>query len=245
MTIINAVFSCPNAEKSLDFRTNVELISPIIKFIQQTDRLGKDWLLLEDSEAESLLYPAFGASGELTEAAEAVLETEFKGKNIRHLVAWDGDPSTDTGANIQFFFNNVDWPFWKISFDYAGQSILRLGGFEKLIEFISICARTLRPRYITIAANSYFHKQVFKDRPGVGWMLYLPRVLTVQQVPEARALVPVLVRDQNGKDRQIGTIIASITDEPFSEENPEHVKVANAIEIRLADQDLIPLFSER
>lgn len=78
MTIINAVFSRPGAEKSLDFRTNVELISPIIKFIQQTDPLGKDWLLLKDSEAESLLYPAFGASGELTEAAEAVLETEFR-----------------------------------------------------------------------------------------------------------------------------------------------------------------------
>ena len=86
---------------------------------------------------------------------------------------------------------------------------------------------------------------MFKDGPGVGWMLYLPRVLTVQQVPEARALVPVLVKGQKGKEVQIGTIIVSITDEPFSEENPEHVKVANAIEIRLADQALIPLFSER
>jgi GTP-sensing pleiotropic transcriptional regulator CodY len=71
-------------------------------------------------------------------------------------------------------------------------------------------------------------------------MLYLPRVLTVQQVPEARALVPVMGADK----KQLGTIIISVTDEPFSEENPEHVKIANAIEIRLVDQDLLPRYSE-
>ena len=71
-------------------------------------------------------------------------------------------------------------------------------------------------------------------------MLYLPRVLTVQQVPEARALIPVMEKDEQGKDKQIGTIIVSVTDELFSDENPEHVKIANAIEIRLVDQDLLP-----
>ncbi|MEG1324979.1 MAG: Imm52 family immunity protein, partial [Janthinobacterium sp.] len=80
------------------------------------------------------------------------------------------------------------------------------------------------------------------DRPGVGWMLYLPRVLTTQQVPEARALVPVMATGEQGKDRQIGTIIVSVTDEPFNDENPEHVKIANAIEIRLVDQDLLPRY---
>lgn len=71
-------------------------------------------------------------------------------------------------------------------------------------------------------------------------MLYLPRVLTVQQVPEARALIPVMEKEEQGKDKQIGTIIVSVTDELFSDENPEHVKIANAIEIRLVDQDLLP-----
>lgn len=89
-----------------------------------------------------------------------------------------------------------------------------------------------------------YYDAVFKDRPGVGWMLYLPQVLTVQQVPEARALVPVMGKDAKGKDKQLGTIIVSVTDEPFSDENPEHVKIANAIEIRLVDQDLLPLFTD-
>lgn len=75
-------------------------------------------------------------------------------------------------------------------------------------------------------------------------MLYLPRLLTVQQVPEARALVPVMGKDEKGKDKQIGTIIVSITDAAFSDENPEHVKIANAIEIRLVDQDLLPRYAD-
>jgi len=70
-------------------------------------------------------------------------------------------------------------------------------------------------------------------------MLYLPRVLTAAQVPEARDLIPVM----DGK-RQRGTIIVSVIDEPFSATNKEHVAVANAIEKRLVDQDLLPLYTE-
>jgi hypothetical protein len=87
-----------------------------------------------------------------------------------------------------------------------------------------------------------FYDPFFKDRPGVGWMLYLPRVLTVEQGPEARALVPIMGTDEKGKKKQFGTIIVSVTDGPFSDQNPEHVKIANAIEIRLADQDLLPRY---
>jgi hypothetical protein len=75
-------------------------------------------------------------------------------------------------------------------------------------------------------------------------MLYLPRVLTAQQVPEARALVPVMGKNAKGKDEQQGTIIVSVTDEPFSDENPDHVRIANAIEIRLVDQDLLPRYAD-
>jgi len=30
-----------------------------------------------------------------------------------------------------------------------------------------------------------------------------------------------------------------VADEPFSSDNPEHVKIANKIEVRLVDQDLL------
>lgn len=100
------------------------------------------------------------------------------------------------------------------------------------------------PVTLTLDTAGYFDKKVFKDRPGVGWMLYLPRVLTAREVPEAPALLPVMDKDEKGKEKQIGTIIVSVTDAPFSDENPEHVKIANAIEIRLVDQDLLPRYAD-
>jgi hypothetical protein len=72
-------------------------------------------------------------------------------------------------------------------------------------------------------------------------MLYLPEVLTAQEVPEAGALIPVL---DEKKKKQTGTIIVSVADEPFSSDNPEHVKIANKIEVRLVDQDLLPRYSD-
>lgn len=69
-------------------------------------------------------------------------------------------------------------------------------------------------------------------------MIYLPTILTEHQVPEARALIGV---DDEG-DQQMGTIVVSVTDEPFSGTDPEHVRSANAIEVRLVDQDLLPRY---
>jgi len=210
-------------------------------FLQKTEALGKNWFLSQDTKEKSFLYPVFDASGELTTAAEAVLETEFKGEKFRFLSAWNGELGEGEGATMALGFSDSDWPAWSFKISYKGVGAKRLG-IDGVKELLSIIAGSLRPVLITVARNDYFEKQVFKDRPGVGWMLYLPRILTVQQVPEARALVPVMAMDQQGKEKQIGTIIVSVTDEPFNDENPEHVKIANAIEIRLVDQDLLPRY---
>lgn len=66
-------------------------------------------------------------------------------------------------------------------------------------------------------------------------MLYLAQAITPQELPEAAELVPVMEGDQ-----QKGTIIVSVMNEVFSADNPAHLKIANAIEVRLADQDLLP-----
>ena len=71
-------------------------------------------------------------------------------------------------------------------------------------------------------------------------MIYLPKVVTVQRVPEAHALIPV---PEAGR-KQTGTIIVSVTDGVFSVDNSEHVEAANRIEIRLVDQDLLPRYSD-
>jgi len=239
--IIKSLFKRDTLNPSTAFRPVVKKIARVARFLQKTEALGKNWFLSQDTKEKSFLYPVFDDSGELTTAAEAVLETEFKGEKFRFLSAWNGELGEGEGATMALGFSDSDWPAWSFKISYKGVGAKRLG-IDGVKELLSIIAGSLRPVLITVARNDYFEKQVFKDRPGVGWMLYLPRVLTVQQVPEARALVPVMATSEQGKDQQIGTIIVSVTDEPFNDENPEHVRIANAIEIRLVDQDLLPRY---
>ncbi|VFR34087.1 Phage protein [plant metagenome] len=71
-------------------------------------------------------------------------------------------------------------------------------------------------------------------------MLYLPRIITAEQVPEAEALVPLPAA---GK-KQTGTLIVSVANEVFSLDNARHIEVANQIELRLVDQDLIERYED-
>ncbi|MES2740156.1 MAG: immunity 52 family protein [Pseudomonadota bacterium] len=195
------------------------------------------WLLAGDTKQEALLYKVF-ENAQPTAAAIAVLETKLKEKvDPRMVTIWNGEDG-HKGASISFMGRPA-----------PGMSVVTLVGRPesfshnwRLVAELLMAGTDIWPaRYITVESNGYFAHKTFKDRPGVGWMLYLPQVLSVCQVPEAGALVPVLGRDK----KQIGTIIVSITDVPFSDDIPEHVKVANAIEIRLADQDLLPRYAGR
>ncbi len=114
----------------------------------------------------------------------------------------------------------------------------------QVVDFFIAACRLYRPICAWIWNPYYVYRPMFSDRPGVGWMLYLPRALTAQQVPEARLLVPVMAGDDRQVPQLIGTVIVSVTDEPFDEANPEHARIANAIEIRLVDQDLLPRYAD-
>ena len=241
MPIITSSFRNPGSA-SLAFRECANHLRPVIDFLQGADPLSREWFLIRDSESESLLYTAFDFHGELTPAAEAVLETDFKGAESRYLAVWNGQGERGNGAGIAYLFHQEDWPSWSLEIDYQGDGLERLGGLDGVTKLVSLIATSLRPSYVNVARTQYFNKQVFQDRPGVGWMLYLPVILTVKQVPEARALVAVMEKD--GKSKQVGTILVSVVDEPFSDLNPEHVKIANAIEIRLVDHDLLPRFPD-
>ncbi|KGD37138.1 immunity 32 family protein [Burkholderia pseudomallei] len=195
------------------------------------------WFAQGSSRDEAFLYPVF-EEGHPTTAILAVLKQKFsKNPPTSYVALWDGDENEDRGATIACHVNSADLPntFELSLFDAP---ILRdLNAVEKIVR-ATITA--FGPAYVCVAPRSYVTKQVFDDKPGVGWMLYLPRVITQQQVPEARALIPVTT---DGKKQQ-GTIIVSTTDAPFSMKVPEHVEVANRIEIRLVDQDLLPAFSD-
>ncbi|TDV25360.1 immunity protein 52 of polymorphic toxin system [Paraburkholderia caballeronis] len=125
------------------------------------------------------------------------------------------------------------------SFDLVAIDIYKLFSFSGVAHLIEELVKIYPALCIEAGPYKYFsdENQVFPDRPGVGWMLYLPHVFTPAQIPEARTLIPVM-RD----GQQQGTIIVSVTGEVFDVNNRDHVKTANDIEIRLADQDLLPRY---
>lgn len=240
---INIRFKTTGPEAS-SFAYYLRLAQRFLATLAAIDPLLKDseWLIATGVLETSLLYGVFDSDGPTT-AAVAVLETKAKKREgVKGFTLWNGQ-EREKGASISCMFDRIDGRSSSFKFSVTSpKATSRLGDWKHAAEALSAAAQIFSPIYGAI--ETMYYEGVFKDRPGVGWMLYLPHVLTVQQVPEARALVPVMGKDEKGKDKQVGTIIVSVTDEPFSDENPEHVKIANAIEIRLVDQDLLPRYAD-
>jgi len=215
------------------------MLAQLQRFAVAMERLSpnlRDWLLAGETQEEALLYEVF-RDGQPTTAATAVLETDLKGQVDPRIVSiWNG-MERHAGASLRY----LGRPEGQVSLiTLVGRPQSFSADWHAVAEAVKAAATIWKPDYVAVESNGYYEHRTFKDRPGVGWMLYLPRELTVQQVPEARALVPVMEQDDKGRERQVGTIVVSVTDAPFSDQDPEHVRIANAIETRLADQDLLP-----
>ncbi|MFP3747894.1 Imm52 family immunity protein, partial [Achromobacter sp. SIMBA_011] len=50
-----------------------------------------------------------------------------------------------------------------------------------VVSIVVKTAQEFSPAVISAAPDGYTEKQAFQDRPGVGWMIYLPVDLTTQQ----------------------------------------------------------------
>ncbi|WP_250534833.1 Imm52 family immunity protein [Caballeronia sp. AZ10_KS36] len=183
------------------------------------------WLL--DGEANR---PAFTDSGP---SEDFIDPSSLADEEDRYKSVWNGREGQG-GAGFRSWYY-----LWKrSSFDFRADGNDVMKYYHVVADIIEKALKIWPGILVEVGSYSYSasHK-VFKDRPGVGWMLYLPRRIEFEQVPEARLIRHV--KDLNGTE---GTIIISEIDGPFDVDNPEHVKVANAIEIRLADQDLLPRY---
>ncbi len=228
----------PSVDEQMDelyrFERAVSPFSPLLT----------EWLLTSSkSKEEAWLYKAFDANGP-TAAALAVLREKKKGiEDVRSISLWNGAENDGDTAHLSSRCNVMGRPD---AFEFGLKVRPEVTQWQAASGWIEAAVSIWPPLFATFAPLWHNEKRVFKDRPGVGWMLYLPRRLTEQQVPEARALVPVMSEGNGSKIKpvQLGTIIVSVTDEPFSDDNPEHVKIANAIEIRLVDQDLLPRYAD-
>lgn len=223
--------------------TEAEQLSDLWRVAKLLEPLGfpiKGWYPPADTPELSILNAAFDESGP-TPAAIAILKAEKQEKELagwRTAGVWNG--SEDTGGVVYTTALTVAPKPFRCTFTLNSKRVASLTDREHMLRLISGLLEIWPAMQLQVQPFKYGTTQkVFPDRPGVGWMLYLPQVLTTQQVPEARALVPVM-----NEQKQTGTIIVSVVDEPFSDKNPEHVKVANAIEVRLVDQDLLPRYAD-
>lgn len=222
---------------SIDFPEILTRIHAVTAAMASVDPRFANWYAQGDSLEEAHLYPAF-EDGKPSTALIAVLRARYsKDPSFTSVSLWDGDEDQNEGATLAC---QVGDKFLPDSFEVSFYNDATFGKLESIEPVVLAAIKVFNPAYVAVGPRAYIEKQVFDDKPGVGWMLYLPKIITAQQVPEARALVPV---PEAGK-KQTGTIIVSVTDSVFSIDNPEHVEIANRIEIRLVDQDLLPRYTD-
>lgn len=208
--------------------------------LEDPSLLPGNWLLAEPTREESYLYKVFDESGNPAASAIAVLRQLNKATDVvKRFTVWNGHEEKHKGASASCWADrkNGSANLFEISLPSV-PGLSRMGNWITAANALKSFCQIYSPTCISLTDRMY--DAVFKDRPPVGWMLFLPRTLTSQEVPEARALVPVF--DANKK--QTGTIIVSVTDAVFSFKERDHVRAAHDIEIRLADQDILPRYIE-
>ena len=110
---------------------------------------------------------------------------------------------------------------------------------ENILNEMIIFLEKLKVMCICIDTNDYEYKErnVFPDRLPVGWMLYLNKKITQEQLPMAAELIHI----ENEKNN--GTLIIS-TDHVFDGSDKDDIKKANEIEIQLTGLGLLPVIKD-
>ncbi|SDE47032.1 Immunity protein 52 [Paraburkholderia lycopersici] len=229
---------------SADFSYHLNRLQQFFKVLVGKDRFLGEWYLTGENLNDALRFPVYGKDHHPLKTAIEELDKKCQGKNSddnKIISLWNGAVDQKDGASLTISIDGGNILPRMIDFNVkeSRKGYSRLGDYQSVAEVISKVADIYGSFYVSYGPRKYVSKKVFPDRLGVSWMLYLPRVLTTTQVPEARALIPV---ESMLDGRRLGTIIVSETEGAFDVSNPEHVDVANAIEIRLADQDLLPRF---
>jgi hypothetical protein len=220
----------------------LEALRPYAQWLGKREPALQRWWLGADTLASAHLYEAFAEDASRHAATKAVVTAEYKNSRAPVVYLWNGQDDTETGASLVVSVTERMFPS-KIQLALKGSAANprpALSDYKVVAEFVSMLARDTDALCCFVyRQSSYGQRMTFKDRPGVGWMLYLPRVFTPRELPEARALVPVM-RD----GAVMGTIIVSVIDGVFNAKNDEHVKVAREIETRLVSNDWLPTWEQ-
>jgi hypothetical protein len=227
-----------------DFAYHLARLRPVVDLLAQRDSLLMNWYLKGGSREEALRFPVYQEDREPLQTVVDELARKYKGRKVdenKVIGIWNGAETQADGASLAFSIDGEGILPRMLDFNIneRANASSRLGDYQSIGVIIAEIAQIYRSFYISYGPRKYFANKVFQDRPGASWLLYLPHILTPQELPEARALIPVTVATG-----QLGTIIVTETDNVFDVDNAEHVQVANAVEIRLADQDLLPRYND-
>lgn len=108
---------------------------------------------------------------------------------------------------------------------------------NNIYSLIKAIADKFHIEYLSITfAGDGVGRKVFPDRPGVGWMLYLPVKIKKDTIKKADKLVDVASTLNNG------TII--ITKSLYDPLSVEHTTASNDIEVALVELGLLPLYKD-
>lgn len=236
------LFTCQFRDPTLrsdDFPEMLRRMHALTSLLAQKSEGMNQWFAQGETLEEAFFYPAFEFS-EPSAALLAVLNHEYRqDKSFTSVSIWNGIEADGQGVSLALQVNNKGYP-GKFELSYSDRQQVEFHQPDPVKEIISAIVSMFPPQYVSVSPPLYSRHQVFEDRPGAGWMLYLPRVITPQQIPEAQALIPL---PAPGK-KQTGTLIVSINNEIFSLANPRHIELANQIELRLVDQDLIDRYED-
>lgn len=194
------------------------------------------WRMTGDTLENAQHHPAYNSDGTPNADALEMLDQEFRRQSITSVSIWDGSSDTDLGSSIECYLSGGALSD-SVIVSYDGEEIVTK---EITTGILAQLACSLAPTVIEVSPIGYSDKKAFPDKPGAGWMLYLPRILKTKDVPEAGELIPV--EDSQGKS--VGTIIVSIADAVFSVDNPAHLEIAHNIEARLISNGWLPRFTD-
>lgn len=201
----------------------------------------EDWYPPAATRKESLANAAFDGHGPTPAALEIVRARDEKNKTtdfeFRRTGVWNGKQKGRRCVFSTVLSADTGNPTCLLDLEF--DEVEALDGASDMQRFIfGLLDIWPAAFYVRVGPLMYYTThQVFSDRPGAGWMLYINQAITAAQVPEAAAVVPVM-----SGDKQKGSIVVSVDDKVFSARDPQHVEIANAIEVRLADQDLLPRY---
>lgn len=231
---IEALFHPPADTELLEPGQALASMEVIANFLGVWHPDFKEWMLQGDSLEEATRFSVFSPGMNGREAALAILKKQFKSAPV--IGIWNGMEEDEKGATMTLSVSTGPYASeLKLHFGDAPSSC-RIGDYTHVAAVLALLAQTYKP-VCTYVYEPTTYKLVYDDRVGVGWMIYLPVKLSIKDVPEARAVIPVKL--DGGRE---GTILVSVTDSVFDEQNKEHTDIAHAIETRLVDLDLLPTF---